>query len=73
MKEGYSINLSERGKDYLPITGVVGFSADKKRFTVNVSLKPIHVYEFIVTNRSFKSQEGYPLLKDYTVKFKTKP
>lgn len=70
-KKGYSISFGERGKDYFPIAGVVGFSDDGTSFTLNLDLKPGHEYEFIITDRSFKSVEGYPL-KPYEVKFKTK-
>jgi hypothetical protein len=72
MSKGYSISFSDKGKDFFPVTGVVGFSGDKKSFTTKIDLKPNHEYEFIVTNRGFKSAEGYPLLKDYFIKFKTK-
>jgi hypothetical protein len=70
-KKGYSISYGERGKDYSPIVGVVGFSDDGTSFTLNVEIKPNHEYEFIITDRSFKSAEGYPL-RPYEVKFKTK-
>ena len=70
---GYSIDFSEKGKDLYPITNVVGYSGDKTSFTVKVDLKPNHAYEFIIADRSFHSAEGYPLLKDYTIQFRTKP
>lgn len=70
-ENGYSINNGKRGKDYSPITGVTGFSDDGTVFTLKVDLKPNHEYEFIITDRSFKSTEGYPL-KPYEVKFKTR-
>lgn len=70
-KKGYSISFGERGKDYSPIVGVVGFSDDGTSFTLNLDMKPNHEYEFIITDRSFKSSEGYPLIP-YEVKFKTK-
>ncbi len=73
MSEGYSINYGDSGKDFYPIIGVTGFSDDKTKFSVNVDLKPNHEYEFVITNRGFNSSEGYPLLKDYSIKFKTKP
>jgi hypothetical protein len=71
MDQGYSISLGKKGKEYFPITGVIGFSDDKKRFTLKIDLKPGHEYEFIITNRSFRSVEGYSLAKDYPVRFKT--
>ena len=70
-KTGYSIDNGKRGKDYSPISGVGGFSEDGTAFTVKMELKPAHEYEFVITDRSFRSAEGYPL-KRYEVKFITK-
>ena len=72
MGKGYSLNYSDKGQDFWPISGVVGFSPDKKELTLNIDLRPGHEYEFIITDRSFQSAEGYPLLKDYEIKFKTR-
>jgi hypothetical protein len=36
-------------------------------------LKPNHAYEFIIADRSFNWVDGYSLLKDYTIHFRTKP
>jgi len=72
MSKGYSISFGERGKDFFPIKGVVGFSDDKKRFTLQINLQSNHEYEFTVTDRSFASTDGYPLIKEYSIKFKTK-
>jgi hypothetical protein len=69
--KGYSINLGEKGKEYFPITGVVGYSDDGTSFSVKVNLKPHHEYQFVITDRSFASAEGYPL-RPYEVKFKTR-
>lgn len=70
-KEGYSINYGEKGKEFSPIASVIGYSKDGYSFTVGVDLKPGHEYEFILTEKSFTSAEGY-VLKPYTVRFKTK-
>ena len=70
-KNGYSINNGKRGKDYSPITGVVGFSDDGTSFTLKIEMKPDHEYEFTITDKSFRSAEGYPL-KPFEVKFKTR-
>jgi len=70
-KEGYSINYGERGKEFSPIARVIGYSKDGYSFTVGVDLKPGHEYEFVLTERSFTSTEGYVLMP-YTVRFKTK-
>jgi hypothetical protein len=73
MASHISINYGEKGKDFYPITGLIGFSNDKIKCNLSVDLKTNHEYEFIITNRSYASEEGYPLLKDYLIKFKTKP
>jgi hypothetical protein len=70
MGKGISINLGEGGKEHFPITGVVGFGADAKSFTVKLSLQPRKKNDFLVTGRSFRSQAGYPL-KEYKVNFST--
>ncbi|HEU0110773.1 MAG TPA: hypothetical protein VFQ73_07840 [Flavisolibacter sp.] len=69
--KGYSINNGEGGKETNPITGVVGFSEDKKKFTLKISLLPNHLYEFVITDRSFRSEDGFPL-QPQVVRFKTK-
>ena len=71
MEKRYSINDGKRGKDYSPIVGVVGFSDDGTSFTIKLDMKPNHEYEFIITDKSFKSKDGYSL-KPYEVKFRTK-
>jgi hypothetical protein len=71
MNKGYSISYGERGKDYSPIAGIVGYSDDGTSFTLNLDMKSNHEYEFIITDRSFKSAEGYPL-RPFEVKFKTR-
>lgn len=71
MGEGYSINLGEGGKEHFPITGVVGFTDDRKAFKLKLQLQAGRYYNFVITDRSFKSKTGYPL-KPYTVQFDVK-
>ncbi|RFZ94161.1 hypothetical protein D0C36_00980 [Mucilaginibacter conchicola] len=71
MGEGYSINLGEGGREHFPLSGVNGFSDDRKAFKLKMDLKPGTTYDFIITDRSFKSKDGYPL-KPYTVHFEVK-
>lgn len=71
MGEGYSISLGDGGKEHFPLSGVAGFSADRKSFKLKMTLQPGKTYDFIVTDRSFKSQAGYPL-KNYIVHFTVK-
>lgn len=70
-KSGYSINFGEKGKGYSPIAGIGGFSDKDTSFILNLAMEPTHAYEFIITDRNFKSATGYPL-KLYEVNFKTK-
>ncbi|PJJ83616.1 Ig-like domain-containing protein [Mucilaginibacter auburnensis] len=71
MGEGYSINLGEGGKEHFPISGVVGFTDDRKSFKLKLTLKPGQTYDFVITDRSFKSRTGYAL-QPYTVRFTVK-
>ncbi|WP_126973653.1 DUF2268 domain-containing putative Zn-dependent protease [Gynurincola endophyticus] len=61
MREGYSINYSDKGKDFFPITRVIGYSDDKKKLKLGVKLEPDKEYQFVITNRSFVSEDGYAL------------
>jgi hypothetical protein len=71
MGSGKSISFGEGGKEHFPMTGIIGYSEDRKSFKVKLSLKPDTNYSFIIMGRGFKSEGGYPI-KDYTVNFKTK-
>ena len=69
----YSIDYSKRGIDFWPIKDIKGFENNDKTIVISVDLKPNKEYEFIITNESFKSKDGYPLKEEeYPVKFKTK-
>ncbi|MHA3043920.1 Ig-like domain-containing protein [Riemerella anatipestifer] len=68
-----SIRYSEKGKDYFPITKVKGYENNDKTLVLILDLKPSKEYEFIITNDSFVSKDGYALIEEkYLVKFKTK-
>lgn len=69
----YSISFSEKGKANFPITTVKGQENDDQTLVLNIALKPKQDYEFIITNRSFRSKDGYPLKDaEYVVKFSTR-
>ncbi len=70
-EKGYSFDFGEKGKDAYPITGVKGFSSDRKVFSLKVDLQPNRDYEFVVTGKSFKSADGYAA-KPLKVKFRTR-
>ena len=69
----YSINFSKKGSDFWPIKNVKGFEDNDKTIVLSVDLKPHKEYEFIISNRSFQSKDGYFLKEgEYPVKFRTK-
>ncbi|WP_185147259.1 Ig-like domain-containing protein [Chryseobacterium sp. KBW03] len=68
----YSFNLSDRGRDYYPISKIVGMENNNKTLVMLVDLKPSKEYEFVLTNKSFISKDGYPLKDEkFLIKFKT--
>jgi hypothetical protein len=71
MGEGFSISFGEGGNEHFPLSDVGGFSDDRKSFKLKLALQPGKTYSFVITDRSFKSKAGYPLLP-YTVNFKVK-
>ncbi len=71
--KSFSINYSEKGKEYFPIEKVKGYENNDKTLVLLIHLKPGREYEFVITNRGFVSKEGYPLISnEYPVKFRTK-
>ncbi|WP_316802630.1 DUF2268 domain-containing putative Zn-dependent protease [Pedobacter nototheniae] len=71
MKNRYSISYGKGGKESFPLSKIVGFSEDKKILTIKMELKPGKSYDFLITDRSFQSEDGYPLV-EFPVNFKTK-
>jgi hypothetical protein len=71
MGEGYSISFGEGGKEHFPLSGVAGFTEDRKSFKLKLALQSGKTYDFVITDKSFKSKAGYPL-QSYTVHFKVK-
>jgi hypothetical protein len=68
----YSFNLSDKGRDYYPISKIVGMENNNKTLVMLVNLKPSKEYEFVLTNKSFISKDGYPLKDEkFLIKFKT--
>lgn len=71
--KNFSISYSEKGKEYSPIKKVKGYENNDKTLVLLIDLKPNKEYEFVITNRSFISKDGYSLIsEEYPVKFKTK-
>ncbi|WP_407405960.1 Ig-like domain-containing protein [Chryseobacterium sp.] len=71
--KNFSISLSEKGKEYFPITKIKGYENNDTTLVLLIDLKPNKNYEFIINNKGFKSKDGYPLKDDkYSIQFKTK-
>jgi len=71
MAKGYSFSYGDGGKEHFPITGVAGFTDDRRSIKVKLKLEPGKSYNFEITDMSFASLTGYPL-KPYTVSFDVK-
>ncbi|KAB1228702.1 Ig-like domain-containing protein [Chryseobacterium viscerum] len=68
----YSFNLSDKGRDYYPISKIEGMENNNKTLVMLVNLKPNKEYEFVLTNKSFISKDGYPLKDEkFLIRFKT--
>ncbi|MGE0104465.1 MAG: DUF4932 domain-containing protein [Blastocatellales bacterium] len=70
--KGVSINFGPGGPAQFPIVKVIGYGEDGKRLTLQLKMNPATSYEFILTEQSFRTREGFPL-KPYTMKFRTRP
>ncbi|RZJ68981.1 DUF2268 domain-containing putative Zn-dependent protease [Flavobacterium sp.] len=71
--KAYSMNYSEEfGKNGWPITEIIGFSNENKTVRIRMKLEPKTDYGFVITNRGFKSQDGFKLRNEtYKILFKT--
>ncbi len=68
-----SIDFSKKGSDFWPIKSVRELENNDKTLVLVVDLKPNKEYELIISNRWFKSKDGYPLIEnEYPINFKTK-
>lgn len=68
--QGYSINTGKSGKEHYPISKFLSYTDNNTAIILQLALKPDYDYEFVLTGRSFKTPEGYPL-EEYKVAFKT--
>lgn len=72
VNNSFSISYSEKGKEYFPVTKVNGFENNDKTIVLSIDLQANKDYEFVITNRNFKSKDGYPLKsEEYPIRFKT--
>jgi hypothetical protein len=67
-----TVGYSPKGKDFSPIASVDDdYTNSNTTLTVRLDMKPGHEYEFVLSDRGFRSAEGFPL-KPLTIRFKTK-
>lgn len=72
MKNSTSISFSDKGKSSFPLKKIIGFSEDKKTLWLELAIEKGKDYEFVITNKAFQSEEGFPLREDtYLIHFKT--
>jgi hypothetical protein len=73
MNENVSINFSKFGKEHFPLKKIAGLDNTKTILTLEtVDLKPNTEYDFYVTDRGTKSEDGYHFPEqEYKVSFKT--
>ncbi|TDQ80156.1 hypothetical protein [Sphingobacterium yanglingense] len=73
MKNGTSMRVSEKGRAYFPLEKVIGFSEDKKTLWLELNIQKDKAYEFVVTDKAFQSEDGYPLRETtYLIQFEVK-
>lgn len=68
--KGYSIFYGNKGQDAFPKFGDMTYSEDKKTLLMEVNLEKGKEYQFVLTGRSFKTEEGIGM-KNYEISFKT--
>lgn len=73
MNEKVSINFSKNGKDHFPLKNIVGLDESKTILTVETTdLQNDTEYDFYITDRTTKSEDGYPFdTGEYKISFKT--
>jgi hypothetical protein len=65
-----SINVGKAGREHFPLRDVIGFSDDNQSLRLKVALKPGWEYSFWLTDKSFQTSDGYPLV-EHEVVFRT--
>jgi hypothetical protein len=68
--KGYSINYGNKGQSAFPKLDNINYTNDNKSIIMEVQLMPEKEYQFVLTGKNFKTEQGVPL-KTYEVNFKT--
>ncbi|WP_336960333.1 hypothetical protein [Chryseobacterium contaminans] len=73
MNEKISVNFSKNGKEHFPLKNIVGLDKSKTILTIETAdLKHDTEYDFYITDRTTKSEDGYPFnTEEYKISFKT--
>lgn len=72
MTKGTSIKFSEKGRNYFPLSKIIGFDDEQKTIWLELEIEKNKEYEFVITDRGFQSKDGFPLKeKEYLIKFMT--
>ena len=68
--KGYSVNFGRKGKRAFPKLNKIFYTNDNKSVVMEVQLIADKEYQFVLTGKNFKTEQGIPL-KTYEVNFKT--
>lgn len=68
--KGYSVNFGSKGKNAFPKLDNISYANNNKSVVMEVQLMPDKEYQFVLTGKNFKTEQGIPL-KTYEVNFKT--
>ncbi len=68
--QGYSINYGSKGQSAFPKLDNIHYINKNKSVVMEVHLIPGKEYQFVLTGKNFKTNQGFPL-KTYEVIFKT--
>lgn len=68
--KGFSVNFGSKGKLAFPKLSNISYANDNKSVVMEVQLIPDKEYQFVLTGKNFKTEQGIGL-KTYEVNFKT--
>lgn len=68
--KGYSVNYGTKGQSAFPKLGNIHYTNENKSVIMEVQLIPDKEYQFVLSGKNFKTEQGVPL-KTYEVNFKT--
>lgn len=69
--KGYSVNYGSKGQSAFPKLDNIYYTNENKSVVMEVQLVTDKEYQFVLTGKNFKTEQGIPL-KTYEISFKTK-